>query len=249
MTRNTLISNFIEKMEKERIATGLTQVQMAQQLEMSVSGYKKLIAGEISRIDLYTAYRLCEFTGKWLFEFYGENVSSELTRAAANLRLLTRQQLQFVSSVINLEIDLIKNSTIPDKDDYINLLTPTGSLQDGMYWDSVHIEKINVAHYRERFGADLHCALNITSTHLYPAYNPGDILLLSLSAPKDGDTGIFINKADNRGYIRKLRQSNQWILEPINNYGIPFIIDPFRPKDIDNWIVFGRVLTKMRVIE
>lgn len=249
MTKHTIVSDFVESLERERMNAGLTQIQMAQQLEMSLSRYKKLVSGETSKVDLYTAYRLCTIADKWLFEICEDEVHPQLTQVASKLRNLTPLQLQFVSGIIDFEVNFVEHTHHEKVDDYVNLLTPTGSMQDGMIWDSMHLEKINVAYYRKRFGQDLHCAIRITSNHLHPVYNFGDIVLISRTAPRDGDIGLFINKEDNRGYVRKFHQTNFWILEPINNYGLPIIIDPCDSKEMDKWIVFGRILTKMRICD
>ena len=46
MTQQKILLNFIDNIEKERVRLNLTQAQMAQKLDMSVSNYKKLIAGQ-----------------------------------------------------------------------------------------------------------------------------------------------------------------------------------------------------------
>lgn len=70
MTQQKILLNFIDNIEKERVRLNLTQAQMAQKLDMSVSNYKKLIAGQYRRPNLFLAQRLYELTGKLLFEFF-----------------------------------------------------------------------------------------------------------------------------------------------------------------------------------
>lgn len=245
MTRLEIVSNFIDNLERERTALGLTQAQMAKKLEISVSTYKKLIAGETSKVDLYTAYRAHNFTGKWAFELCG-CVSTELMQVASKLRRLTPSQLRFVAGVIDLELSFLGQLPVEIEDDYVNLLTPTGNLEDGMIWDSMNIEKLNIAPYRKLFGARLQCAMRITSDHLRPVYCDGDILLLSQSAPRDGDTGIFINKEKRQAYIRKFCQSDPCTLKPLNGYGLTFTLYNSDSDDSDKWVNFGQVLSKIR---
>lgn len=245
MTRQEILTNFINNLEMERTALGLTQVQMAQEMEMSVSGYKKLISGSTSRIDLYMAYQTYHLTGKWLFELCGD-YSSPLLQIVRDIRRLSSTQLRFISGIINFELDF-QNETPPDHiDDYVSLIIPTGDVQDGMIWDSANVEKLNVASYRKRFGSDLHCAILITSNHLSPVYHMGDIILISQTAPRDGDTGIFVNKENGRAYLRRYRQTNPIMLEPIIGSGKTFTIDSHDHQEIDKWIKFGRVLCKVR---
>ena len=67
MTREQLIENFAESIEKERIALGYSQAQMAQALDMSLSTYKRIINVEINKLDFYTFYQLYQLTGKFAF--------------------------------------------------------------------------------------------------------------------------------------------------------------------------------------
>lgn len=72
MTRQEVTGNYIINMERERVRRGYTQPQMAKHMGISTSGYKKIVAGETSKIDLYAAYQLYKFTGKFIFELCGE---------------------------------------------------------------------------------------------------------------------------------------------------------------------------------
>lgn len=245
MTRHEIVMNFVDSLERERTSMGLTQAQMAEKLEMSLSGYKKLITGETAKIDLYMAYRMHEITGKWIFDLCGDS-DTELNQTANLLSQLTPSQLRFVSGIIKFENAFKVSLPAEQINDYVTLFTPTGDLEDGMIWDSVNIEKLNVATYRKRFGTDLHCAIRITSNHLHPAYNVGDILLVSQTPPRDGDTGIFINRETGRAYLRKFHQTNPCVLEPVNGLGQVFRVNSFDKADMDRWIKFGRVLTKIR---
>lgn len=245
MTQLEIANNFIENLERERTAMGLTQSQMAKELEMSISRYKKLIAGETAKIDLYTAYQVHKFTGKWLFELCGCN-ASDLMQTVSKLKYLMPSQLRFISGIIDLELAFLGHTSPEGEADYVNLLTPTGNLEDGMIWDSMNVEKLNIAPYRRLFGTSLQCAMKVTSNHLRPVYHAGDILLLSQTAPRDGDTGIFINKKEGHAYIRKFYQTNPCTLEPLNGYGLTFTINNLDSDDKNEWVNFAHVLTKIR---
>ena len=57
MTREQLIENFADSVEQERIALGYSQAQMAQALDMSLSTYKRIINGEISKLAFFIFYQ------------------------------------------------------------------------------------------------------------------------------------------------------------------------------------------------
>ena len=142
MTQQELLLNFIDNIEKERVRLNLTQAQMAQKLDMSVSNYKKLIAGQYRRPNLFLAQYLYELTGKLLFEFF--NYDSPELNAVSKLLKLTNSQRTFIEGIMDFELDFAAAHT-EDVDDYLTVLVPTGNCEDGMIWDSANIRKVNIA--------------------------------------------------------------------------------------------------------
>lgn len=243
MDRQELVHNFIENVEKSRISMGLTQQQMAQKLGMSVSGYKKMVLGQTSKIDLFIAQRMYALTGKMLFELCNDPIPA--LPQINKYRSLTPRQQEFIRGIIDFEYAFKEKTDLPDE--YISVYVPIGNVQDGMVWDSANIEKVNAAPYIKRFGDALNCGIKVTSNHLHPAYHQGDILLISRRPPRDGDVGIFLNNETGRVYIRKFRQTDPCRLEPINNYGVTFEVDSNDEKSMNKWTKFGCVITKMRI--
>lgn len=242
MTRQEVTSNYIINMERERVNWGYTQPQMAKRMGISTSGYKKIVAGETSKIDLYAAYQLYKFTGKFIFELCGEqNADLDLFQS---LRSLTSSQKAFVNDIIQFERNFQEKGM--DTEEYISVIVPTGSLEDGMIWDSANVTKVNAAPYIHKFGQDLHCGVMVTSHNLQPIYHDGDILLISKRPPREGDTVIFVNRENERAYLRKFRHGSPARLEPINEYGATIEVDFGNAAEMDKWIKFGCVLTKMR---
>ncbi len=244
MTQQELLSHFIENLEQERVRLNLTQAQMAEKLEMSASNYKKLIAGQYRRPNLFLAQRLYELTGKFLFQFF--DFSSPELDVIAKLLQLSVSQRNFVEGIIDFELEFAVQHNKEDPDDSLTVIIPTGNCEDGMIWDSANIRKVNIAPYRKRYGSLVHIGVEITSNHLNPVYYMGDILLISRRPPRDGDTAIFINKETGRAYLRRFVQQIPRILEPINGYGETFYIDPYDEAEIKKWIKYGVVLTKIR---
>ncbi|MBR1391699.1 MAG: DNA-binding protein [Lachnospiraceae bacterium] len=242
MTKKQLFENFIVNMERERIRLGLTQVQMAQKLDMSPSAYKKKLSGETQSIDLYTAYLLYHLSGKWCYELIDEPISG--SSVLPKYFSLPDAQKQFIEGLVDFELSIAKEQQ--QGNDMISVFVPTGNMVDGMVYDSAHFIKADVSSYRAQFGENLHCGIKITSNHLYPVYHKGDILLICRKPPRDGDTGIFLNKESGTVYIRKFFQADPCILEPINEYGECFTLDFSDQAILDKWIKFGYVLTKIR---
>lgn len=241
LTRQDIVRNFTLNVEKERIKRNLTQSQMAKKLEMSLSGYKKMISGVTAKIDLYTVQLMHNLTGKWIFELIDDY--REETEIILKLKEMSEAQRNFINNMI--EFESYFSSVHEDSNDYITVFIPTENMVDGMIYDSANFTKINAASYRKKFGEDLFCGIKITSDHLKPVYNLGDILLICRKAVREGDTGIFLNKETGKVYIRKLRPSSSRILEPINDCGEPLHIDSC-DESAEKWINFGYVLTKIR---
>lgn len=243
LTRQEIAKNFAAGLERERVFLGLTQSKMACQLDISLSAYKRILNGETTKIDLYTCYLAYALTGKLSFELCG--VVDNNLKLIEKLHGLSLKQLSLIESVIDFE----KAFASQDKnniEDYITVFIPTGNMEDGMIYDSSNIEKINIANYRKKFGNAIHCGIRITSNHLHPVYIINDILLISRNAIRDGDTGIFFNKKNGCVYIRKFHQAKSYVLESINGYGENFTIDGTNYEEMDQWIFFGYVLTKIR---
>lgn len=242
LTKQEIVSNFILNVEKERLKQNLTQAQMAKKLEMSLSGYKKMVSGVTAKVDLYTVYLMQHMTGKWIFELIDDY--QEDTEIILKLKELSLRQKNFIEGIIDFEIEF--SVSHENCNDYITVFVPTGNMQDGMVYDSSNFFKINATSYRKKFGDDLYCGIQVTSDHLHPVYNLGDILLVCRKSVREGDTGIFFNKENGRAYIRRLMPASSWILEPINGYGEPIAIDRHNETESAKWIRFGYILTKIR---
>ena len=100
---------------------------------------------------------------------------------------------------------------------------------------------------RKRFGDRIGCALLVTSEYLAPAYHLNDILLIARDPVSDGDTGVFINKVTGLVYVRRFRQATPLRLEPLTYYGQTIYIDNTSEQEMTHWILFGHVLSKIRM--
>lgn len=234
-------------MERERVAMGLTQEEMAEELGISFGSYKKIAHRETYKMTAYTLYKLHKLTGKFGKELTG--YGSENTTLYSHIQLLSKPQRDFVSSIVDFELNFIRD--LPKEmsgDDYITVLVLTGDMQDGMIYDSANFKKVYAKDYIEKYAPQkIHCGIEITSNHLHPVYHLGEIILISKEPIRYGDTGVFINKASGRAYLRKLIQGKgSSILEPVCDFGEPFVIDTSDEGSMNQWIKFGKVISKMR---
>lgn len=233
---------FAENIEKERVHLGLTQKQMANELDLSLSAYKRIITCSTEKIDLYVIYKLYLLTGKLAYEF--TETSDMYLDLKKKIMGLSPSQISYIDALIDFEKSFAELHA--DFDDYVTVYVPTGNMEDGMIYDSASIEKVNIASYRKKYGSRISCGVKITSNHLHPVYNRGDILLISRTTIRDGDTGIFINKETGCAYIRKFYQTSPCRLEPVNEYGEIFFVDSNSVEEMSKWIKFGCVISKIR---
>lgn len=240
--RQEFLQRVIEGIEKVRMELGLSQASMAELLDMSHSGYKKMISGSNLRVDAYVFYKIFKKTKKFGFEIADDKEMGDF-EFVSRLKELSPYQLQFIKGIVDFECQYS-----PSKADsnLISVFTLTGNFEDGMILDSAFIEKVDIGHYRALYGDKISCGIKITSNHLNPVYHQGDILLIQRRPPRTNDTGIFINKETGRAYLRKFIQGEPSRLETINGYGETFFVDPNNETDIDKWVKFGCVLAKVR---
>lgn len=242
MTRSELGKQFANHLEQERVRLGLTQKQMADKLEMSVSTYKRIITNTTEKVDLYVIYRLYQLTGKLAYEF--TEVSNSSLELKKKIKNLTPSQISYIEGLVDFESAF--RSSHKDAEEYVSVYVPTGNMEDGMIYDSANVIKVKVPDFQRKYGNQISCGIQITSNHLHPVYNKGDILLIARKTIRDGDTGIFINKGNGCAYIRKFYQTTPCRLEPINAYGDVISVDSTDKMAMDEWIKFGVVVAKVR---
>lgn len=247
LTREQLSRNLGTNLERERFKLGYSQQDMAKALDMSLSSYKRLANGDTGKVDVYTVYKLSQLTGKMFYELCGE--SSDLFQTYDRMRNLSPTQLHFIESLVQFEFDFARNlETVPSvsREDYTTMIIPSGNMHDGMVYDSCSLEKSIFPDTANAMETRLIVHFLSQVIICLPVYHANDILLIARNPIRDGDTGIFINKVTGLLYIRRLRQTDPWRLEPLTYYGQTFYIDSNNASEMSHWIIFGHVISKTR---
>lgn len=144
-----------------------------------------------------------------------------------------------VCDALNCSIDYLLGRSVINTIDKKSL-TPTGYVQDGMVFDSISTNIVNISAYKKDFGDIVLCGIKIVGRNLSPTYLDNDILLIGKDRfPESGETGIFL--IGNKVYIRKYIPGIRLELAPINGDKNSLFID-----NIDDVHYFGRVLTVVR---
>ena len=126
MTKKELVSNFVLSMEQYRLENEWTQAQMAEKLELSVSGYKKIISGETKRIDMQVAYNLHMLTGQLLSELCG--VDSPELSIHQKIRKLTKEQRDHLEHMIDSQLAV--QAKVEPEDGCVTLYVPTANITE-----------------------------------------------------------------------------------------------------------------------
>lgn len=233
---------FIENVERERTLRGWTQQEMAEKLEMSVSGYRKMISGQTESIALFTAYRVSE-----IFQIpipilcgskeYRDCVVEKIYQTPKSICNRVEYYLDYVAKIQDAQK---KQAALLGKGKIIDIFTLTGYMQDGMYLSSSSVERKMLP---KCFGDRIVKGFKVTENTLLPVYAKGDILLIEENASRDGDIAVFLNLNTRRIYFRKLVMKNNFELHPINRRGEVITI----PQEQRNeWFDYGCVVTHIR---
>lgn len=208
--------------------------QLADEAELPYESVKKLVGGKVNNPTIYTISKVCDALNCSIDYLLGRSVINTIDKKSLPPR------------VFNLLVEIAYfESRIADynkshKTDCISVLTPTGYVQDGMVFDSISTNIVNISAYKKDFGDIILCGIKIVGKNLMPTYFDNDILLIGKDRfPESGETGIFL--IGNKVYIRKYIPGIRLELAPINGDKNSLFID-----NIDDVHYFGRVLTVVR---
>ena len=192
--------------------------QLADEAELPYESVKKLVGGKVNNPTIYTISKVCDALNCSIDYILGRSVINTIDKKSLPPR------------VFNLLVEIAYfESRIADynkshKTDCISVLTPTGYVQDGMVFDSISTNIVNISAYKKDFGDIVLCGIKIVGRNLSPTYFDNDIFLIG-----------------NKVFIRKYIPGIRLELATINGDKNSLFID-----NIDDVHYFGRVLTVVR---
>ena len=157
----------------------------------------------------------------------------------SKIHSLPPRSVRFLEAMADMELSLTMQPQ-SKTETLIPVVIPTGSMTDGIVFDSLLTEDLDISPYFDRFGSQLFCAVKITGNQFSPTYLDGDLLLVGRNQqPHYGTIGIFIH--NNRLYLRRYVTESPLQLESITqNRSCKLIEQP------ETWTLFGCVLTVIR---
>ena len=256
MNKSEIVENFAYNLERLRNELGYSQDKMASLLDVSSSTYRRIINLETTKIDIYTITKLYYLSHKFAFQFSEKNYKDDnLLRVAALLSECNDNELKDIEdelSEINstFEEDCYDSSAEisfneNNKEKKVILYHPIGDLSDNMIFNTFSIDEIDISKCPAYIRKQVDCALEIPTNHFHPTYHLHDILLISQRPPKDGEIGLFIHKETFKMYIRVFKMESPRKLVPISDTGKVIEVNEKDINDMNQWIKFGVVVTKL----
>lgn len=195
---------------------------------------KKLAGGKIDNPSLQSIVKVAQ-----AFDCSLDALLMEEPALFAKMRALSARSRDFLEAIADFELALSVRAADSGQC-FVPVTVPTGCMEDGMIYDSLSTEYMDISPYLSRFGSRIVCALKITGNAFRPVYVEGDILLIARDRqPHYGTVSVFLHH--NQLYIRKYIPGTPPLLAPLNHDSPAVSLD--RPEE---WSLFGCVLTVAR---
>lgn len=241
MYKLELKNAFIDTLERERTLRGWTQWEMADKLEMSVPGYRKMVSGLTDSISLYTAYRASVILNIPIPVLFGsQDFKDQLYDKLYHMPISTCRRVDYYLEH-DEKLRLLQN-TNGNKGRMIDVVNLSGYMKDGMDFDSGLIEQVCIPEY---FSPKITRGFRLTENTLLPVYAKGDILLLDEDMARSGDTAVVLHMKTRKIYIRKIivKDANCYELHPVHGRGKIITINQAERTE---WFDYGRIITVLR---
>lgn len=241
MQKLELKNTFINMLERARTVRGWTQWEMADKLEMSVPGYRKMVSGLTDSISLYTAYRASVVLNIPIPVLLGSHeFKDQLYDKLYHMPISTCRRIDYYLQH-DEKLRMMQNIS-ENEGRIIDVITLTGYMKDGMDFDSAEIEQMCIP---KHFSSKIMRGIRITENSLLPVYAKGDILLLDEDMARSGDTAVVQNMKTRKLYVRKIivKDSNCYELHPVHGRGTVITITQ---EERTEWFDYGRIITVLR---
>ncbi len=228
---------------------GMSLKQLAQKAGVPEETIKNIRYGRVDDIKSSTTVKIAAALGCTTDELLGRSfVNQTEINVVQAFRQLSTSSQQFMLSIIRFEAALTRDDDNGAEIRHeILVFQPTGNMEDGMIYDSTSYISYDVGKYAQLYGEDMvNCGFLITNDSMQPVYQPGDVVLVCTRPPRSGDIAVMVHRPSGRVYLRKYYPGTPTVLEPITNYGRPIVWDTTDAAQVNEWTVFGFVITKVR---
>lgn len=221
----------LRKMLHER---KLTLNALSVQADLSEDTLRSIIYGKSQDIKLSTFIKIADVLNCSLDTlasrlFYSSQAQNIINR----LSVLSERSMNVIEFILQLEEAAALEKSTNGKD-LLQVIIPTGNLKDGIHYDGLLHEQLDISNYPLSLKDNADLGIKIITKNFEPVYYPNDILLLSQKRlPEYNDIVLYIDDS-GRLYIRKYTEN---YLLPINGFG-----EKISAKDIKHYRALGVVL-------
>ena len=181
--KNTMVQNINRLLYKKNWSIR----QLSDQAGLPYESIKKLVGGKIKNPTIYTISKVCDALDCSIDYLLGRSVINTIDQKSLPPRVFN-----LLAEIAYFE-SRIADYNQSHKTDCVSVLTPTGIVQDGMVFDSISTDIVDISPYQKDFGDIVLCGIKIVGRNLSPTYFDNDILLIGKDRfPESGETGIFL---------------------------------------------------------
>lgn len=234
MNKQELAQIFVKRLEAERMKRGLKQYEVAERLEMSLPGYRKMVAGHTESVSLYTAYLASALFDIPISSFYASSSRMEIIDKLQRVPESVCERVNYYLTSEEKAYHYYNN--LKAKEKVIDVLKFPQFMRDGMQIDSYLVEKYII---KDIFDEEVNKGIYISDNSYIPLYGKGDILLINETMARNGDIAFLLHAKTRRFYLRKLYIQKEYECHPINGRGEVFTISKEERKE---WIDCGHVV-------
>lgn len=221
----------LRRMLQER---NLTLNALSAQADLSEDTLRSVVYGKSQDIKLSTIIKIANVLNCSLDNLVGRTFYSTQAQSIIDrLFSLPKRSINVIDFVLQLEEESTMKKSKYGKD-IISIFTPTGNMKDGMHYDCLLSEKLDISEYPLSVKSNVDLGIKIVTRNYEPIYYPNDILLISHKRlPEYNDIVLYI---DNQGRLYLRKYTENYLLS-INGFGtsIP-------TKDLKHYTALGIVL-------
>lgn len=227
MVNKNLILNFMGE-------KGFTLSEMARFCGLPKQTLRTIIYQK-SDVRLSTIQKIADSMKVSLDDLAGREFLPKKERAIIEkMKELPSRSKTLIKEIMELEYQVTCcNSS--KKQNIISVFAPTKYFYDGLYFDSLYHEQIDIG--KHPYNNIIICGLRITSNEFAPTYMLDDVLLIARDRPPiKNESAVFLK--DNHMYLRRF-MGNQ-----LDSIG--YIKNSIEIHDLNDWHIFGYVFSVFR---
>lgn len=208
--------------------------QLSDKSNLPYESVKKIVNGKINNPTIYSLAKISKALDCSL-----DYILDKKNMHSINTDGLPQHASNLLSEIVDLETYLHHHNQIHNTN-FISVLVLNGRSFNGMVYDDIYVDSVDISEYRSKYGDIIMCGLKICDKGPNPyIFNNKTLLIAQDRFPLNKEIGVFF--LGNKIYIRRYISESTSMLLPLTEEENPITI-----QNIDDWHFFGRVLTVIK---